>query len=189
MESLLEKANRVSAQWHKEANNTYGGQPYTVHLDMVDGFAVFYEYLIPLLDRDLVRAGCRFHDTIEDNPKTYNDVKAEMGVIIAEFSYALANEKGRTRKERANAKYYKGIRKVHYAAFIKLCDRLANVNYSKNMRSSMFYKYKQENDNFCKSLYGPWWIRFLQFFGLFKNIENIKSKYHDMFEHLDVILE
>ena len=50
-----------------------------------------------------------------------------MGVEIV---YALTNDKGRTRAERAGEKYYKGIRETPYAPFVKLCDRLANVTYS-----------------------------------------------------------
>lgn len=62
--------------------------------------------------------------------------------------YAVTNEKGRTRVERANENYYKGIRETEGATFVKLCDRIANVQYSKMTKSSMFDKYKKENVNF-----------------------------------------
>ena len=39
--------------------------------------------------------------------------------------YALTNEKGRTRAERAGVKYYEGIRAVPYAPMVKLADRMA----------------------------------------------------------------
>ena len=44
--------------------------------------------------------------------------------------YALTNEKGRTRAERANDKYYQGIRETPYAPMLKLADRLAHISYS-----------------------------------------------------------
>ena len=47
-----------------------------------------------------------------------------------EMVYALTNEKGRTRAERANDKYYQGIRETPYAPMLKLADRLANISYS-----------------------------------------------------------
>jgi hypothetical protein len=54
----------------------------------------------------------------------------EQALMGVEIVYALTNDKGRTRAERAGEKYYKGIRETPYAPFVKLCDRLANVSYS-----------------------------------------------------------
>ena len=51
-------------------------------------------------------------------------------LAAAEIVYALTNDKGRTRDERAGAHYYAGIRETPYAPFVKLCDRLANMTYS-----------------------------------------------------------
>ena len=50
--------------------------------------------------------------------------------MAAEIVYALTNEKGRTRAERAGVKYYEGIRAVPYAPMVKLADRMANVRFS-----------------------------------------------------------
>jgi len=36
--------------------------------------------------------------------------------------------------------------------FVKLCDRIANVQYSKMTKSGMFEKYKNENEHFLTSL-------------------------------------
>ena len=54
----------------------------------------------------------------------------EQAQMAAEIVYALTNDKGRTRAERAGEKYFQGIRSTPYAPFVKLCDRLANVTYS-----------------------------------------------------------
>ena len=70
--------------------------------------------------------------------QTYNDVmktalkwmKGEQALMATEIVYALTNDKGRTRAERAGEKYYRGIRETPYAPFVKLCDRLANISYS-----------------------------------------------------------
>lgn len=66
--------------------------------------------------------------------------------------YALTNEKGRNRAERGNQKYYDGIKNTPYADFIKMCDRIANVQYSKMTKSSMFKKYKTEHDSFIAKI-------------------------------------
>ena len=39
-------------------------------------------------------------------------------------------KKGRNRGERANDLYYQGIRQTKFASFIKMCDRLANIQYT-----------------------------------------------------------
>ncbi len=78
------------------------------------------------------------HDSIEDARLTYNDVTSVARMVMeetqakmaAEIVYALTNEKGRTRAERANDKYYEGIRTTPYAPMCKMADRLANVGYA-----------------------------------------------------------
>ena len=116
----------------------------------------------------VVIAGCWVHDVIEDTRQTYNDVYQELGKEVAELAYALTNEKGRNRKERANEQYYKGIRQTPYATFIKICDRIANVKFSIEQDSDMKYKYIVENKEFIKELQG--------------------KSYDEMFSHLTELL-
>ncbi|MEK6884240.1 MAG: phosphohydrolase, partial [Nanoarchaeota archaeon] len=71
---------------------------------------------------------------------------------VADIVYAVSNEKGKNRKQRANDKYYEGIRRTPFATFVKLCDRLANVTYSLDTNSKMFSVYQQEHDDFIKQL-------------------------------------
>jgi (p)ppGpp synthase/HD superfamily hydrolase len=92
------------------------------------------------------------HDLIEDCRVSYNDVKEHLGQEAADIVYAVSNEKGKTRAERANDKYYEGIRNTPGAVFVKLCDRIANVQYSKMTKSRMFEMYKKENINFMIKL-------------------------------------
>jgi (p)ppGpp synthase/HD superfamily hydrolase len=92
------------------------------------------------------------HDLIEDTRVSYNDVKSQLGQAAADIIYAVTNEKGKNRKERANDKYYEGIVKTPGAVFVKLCDRIANVQYSKMTGSRMFEMYKKENEHFVAKL-------------------------------------
>lgn len=105
-------------------------------------------------------AAC-FHDSIEDARQTYNDVKkiaAEFENVDPEFAadlvYALTTEKGKTRKERGNEKYYQGIRETPFAGFLKLCDRYANMLYSKETGSRMYNVYKSELSEFLEHIKG-----------------------------------
>jgi (p)ppGpp synthase/HD superfamily hydrolase len=161
---LEDHAKNFSVNCHISTNHFYDGLPYEFHLNMVVETAKKYINLIPKDDRDVVLASCWAHDTIEDTRITYNDLKSELGEEVAEIVFALTNEKGRNRKERASEKYYSGIRETKHAAFVKICDRIANVEYSKNQSSDMLNTYKKEFDNFEYWLYC--------------------DEYHEMFDYL-----
>ncbi len=143
--------------------------------------ALQFIYLIPKEDRIKVISACWLHDTIEDCRVTYNDLKEETSVFMADMVYAVSNEKGKTRKERANDRYYEGIRNQKYATFIKLCDRIANATYSKNKSSwdsseltaqTMFDKYKKEQKEFREKLYDK---KYINMFVFLDNILEIKK--------------
>jgi len=138
---------------HASVNQTYDGKPYSVHLAMVFSQAMrFIDCVATHRQKDVLNA-VWLHDTIEDCRLTYNDILKISTKEVADLVYALTNEKGKNRAERANQKYYKGIRDVEYATFIKLCDRLANVIYSRDTESRMFGVYKDENEKFLKCLF------------------------------------
>jgi len=139
---------------HSKTNHLYDGKPYSVHLAMVVGYAqkYFEDAYIPEPAFETIINACWLHDTIEDCRLTYNDIKEIAGEEVAEIVYAVSNEKGKNRKERANEKYYAGIRETAWATYVKLCDRLANVKYSKDTNSRMLKVYKKENEEFLKQL-------------------------------------
>lgn len=144
---------------HESTNHMYDTYlPYEFHLRMVAKVAEKFIELIPNLNdgetalRDTVLLAAYGHDLIEDTRVSYNDVKENLGLGPADIIYACTNEKGKNRKERANEKYYEGIRNTPGATFVKLCDRIANVQYSKMTGSRMFDMYSKENDNFLTSL-------------------------------------
>ena len=151
---LISNAKEYAILKHFETNHKYDGNPYDVHLQMVYDFACKYIHLLPN-NRVIseVLAACWVHDVIEDCRETYNDVKNVLGERVADIAYALTNEKGKTRKERANDKYYEGIRNTPFADYIKICDRMANVKYSKDKGSRMIEVYRKENEEFKKQLW------------------------------------
>jgi (p)ppGpp synthase/HD superfamily hydrolase len=153
IDNLEEKAKQFAIECHKAINQKYDNGPYEKHLQDVVNVAKRYGHLIPENERDEVFAGCWVHDVPEDTGKTWNDVNEILGEVVAEYSFALQNEKGRTRKDRANEKYYTEMKAYKHAAFIKLCDRIANATYSKSSGSSMFKKYKSEHSSMMLYLY------------------------------------
>lgn len=151
--SPLELKSRVyGMSCHEKVNHCYDGYPYSFHLEMVYLFAKKYIHLLPEQDRENALCACWVHDVIEDARQTYNDVKKATNEDVAEIAFALTNEKGKTRKDRANDKYYEGVRDINAAVFVKICDRLANVKYSKDTGSKMFEAYKKERFEFKKHL-------------------------------------
>lgn len=127
--------NQEKIQWcidqHKNTNHYYDQYlPYEFHLRMV------------------VQAANNFINICENSCEGDIDYYVE-NIILASWGH---NEKGKNRNERANDKYYEGIRETDGAVFVKLCDRIANVQYSKMTKSRMFEMYKKENVHFMDML-------------------------------------
>ena len=164
----IEEIRLAAHELHQSVNETYGDElPYGFHLDMVVEGISCYGHLVCVGEDDVLPIffGGFYHDSIEDARMTYNDVmrearrwmKEEQALMATEIVYALTNDKGRTRAERAGEKYYKGIRETPYAPFVKLCDRLANVTYSCSIDSGrdgnrMREVYKHEMAEFLPAL-------------------------------------
>ena len=163
----IEQIRQSAYALHSSVNQTYGDLlPYGYHLDMVVSDIRDFGHLVCANEDDvltLIFAGY-YHDSIEDARLTYNDVmkiarqmlKEEQAVMATEIVYALTNDKGRTRAERAGDKYYQGIRETPYAPFVKLCDRLANITYScagvDGSNPRMKEVYKQEVPHFLSAI-------------------------------------
>ncbi len=153
--TLLEKTKTYAIRKHKDVNQKYDTYDYDFHLNMVYETAQQFISNVASEDRESVLAACWVHDIIEDARETYNDVKKATNETIAELAYALSNEKGRSRAERANDKYYEGIRHTKNASFIKFCDRIANVSHAKKTGSRMLAIYKKENKAFVAKILVP----------------------------------
>lgn len=152
---LSAKAMLYAIQCHGSTNHTYDGHAYDIHLQMVADVAKKFLHIIPSHRRQGILAAAWCHDVIEDCRQTYNDVKKETNEFVADIVYALTNEKGKTRKERANDKYYDGIRRTPYASFVKVCDRIANIEYSIKSKSRMADMYFKEAKDFKNELWTP----------------------------------
>jgi len=137
----IDKIRLSAHQLHQDVNQQYGeGLPYGYHLDMVVDNIREFGYLVCESHNDVLPLlfGGYYHDSIEDARLSYNDVMHRARMLMTEeqarmgteIVYALTNDKGRTRAERAGESYYLGIRTTPYAPFVKLCDRLANITFT-----------------------------------------------------------
>lgn len=169
---LSKKAEIYAIESHSSTNHYYDLYlPYQFHLRMVIKAAEDFIKLVPEEWRESVFAACWCHDTIEDARQTYNNVLSVIGKEGAEIVRAVTNYgRGRDRNERMPDFIYEDIRNTPYATFVKLCDRIANVQYSKMTGSSMFEKYKKENVHFKKMLF-------------------VGNEYVEVWEYLDQLFE
>lgn len=167
---VVSRARDYAIKAHADTNHKYGSiLSYSFHLYMVYGYALDFIHLIPEDERDFVLAGAWVHDIIEDARQTYNDVKAATSPEVADIAYACTNEKGKIREDRANGKFFAELRKLPFGVYVKICDRLANVSYSKFTGSRQFEMYRKEAVEFERALYLP--------------------QYEEMFDYMNKLLE
>lgn len=157
---------------HASVNQTYDNlRPYGFHLDMVADGVRRYGHSVCAQADDVVPLlfGAYFHDAIEDARQNFDDIlrlayrkfgmTPPQGIMATEIVYALTNDKGRTRCERAGEHYYQGIRQTPYAPLVKLCDRLANATYSathtNKANAHLRDLYRQEMPHFLRSITVP----------------------------------
>ena len=160
---IINTIRETACDLHASVNQKYGdGLPYGFHLCQVADAAMKYGHHVAAREDDILPIvfGAYFHDSIEDARLTYNDLlKIASGMLTesqalmaTEIAYALTNEKGRNRAERANERYYSGIRSTPYAPFVKLCDRHANISYCCNGK----------NDSRMRTIYKKEWPHFVE---------------------------
>lgn len=162
---LVAEIHREAWALHESVGQTYDDtHPYGFHLSMVAEAAMKHGAAVVADGDDALPLvfGAYFHDSIEDARLTYNDVMRTarrymsdaQALTATEIVYALTNEKGRTRAERAGEKYYAGIRATPYAPLVKLCDRWANMSYS--LRGT------NETNNHMREVYRQEWPHFIE---------------------------
>lgn len=155
---------------HEGVNHLYGDNlPYKYHLMMTAANINKYSQLLNDEANLALISAAYCHDLIEDTRTTYNDLFQDIGgiirtfndgllnnfdyEIIAEIVFLLTNNRGRNRTERANDDYYNGIKSNGYAIIVKLCDRLANIQYSNIMfNQHKLFMYWKEHSDFIKKL-------------------------------------
>ena len=100
------------------------GAAYSVHLMNVVRNLIKFGYG---KDENLLLGGF-LHDTVEDTSVTIEEIKSLFGDEVADMVFRVTDEPGKNRKER-KAKTYIKIRGHEKATILKLCDRIANVEY------------------------------------------------------------
>lgn len=176
--NLVKKAKKYAIAQHEKTNHKYGDKPYSYHLKKVYEVARRYIELIPEEEREAVLASCFTHDLIEDCRQNYFDVMINTSKRVADITYAVTSEKGKTRKERMGKRYFYTLLTTPYALFVKLCDRIANIEYSlaeyeAGKKTSKIKMYKTEHEMIKELLYSK-----KEYAILVEHIENLLARYN-----------
>ena len=114
------------SEHHK--NQTYSlDRPYTFHLRAVrDTVFKFLAYIPYGVSVEVVVLAAWGHDLIEDTGVSREELENRYGSEVSDLIWRVSNEAGINRKARHDATYGK-IKECDTAVFLKLCDRIANV--------------------------------------------------------------
>lgn len=141
------------------ATKAHGVDYVKSHLDVVYLNHLKYSYFNQLsfsfLTDDDLKAVIYLHDIVEDTNITFDDLRKEgLSEIVVQTVWALTDESGTNRKERKQKTYWK-IRQNHYALYVKLLDRITNLNKCIEDNDSRLDMYKKEYYTFKSALWKP----------------------------------
>lgn len=147
MSRNTEKAEKLALVAH--ASQAYGDQPYEVHLRHVqkilaeEGFA----------QEEILLVSGWLHDVVEDTEVSPEDINREFGPEVADIVCRVTDEPGENRKQRKQETYPK-IRGHRAATIIKLCDRIANIEASREVPDKLAM-YDAEYPDFRRQVFVP----------------------------------
>lgn len=142
-EGIEADARRFAEERH--AGQRYGGHPYGVHLAAVRAVLEGFGY------GGALGVAAWLHDTVEDTGTTREEIDAGFGDEVAALVWAVTGV-GENRKER-NASAYEKIRRHPEAAILKLADRIANAEASREHPEKLSM-YRRERERFEQALAG-----------------------------------
>ena len=130
-------------------NQEYDGKPYRVHLDhVVEVLVRFGIRATPVLE------AAWLHDVLEDTSVTADTLRERFGYGPARIVYAVTNEPGANRKERAIKTYPKIRWHGINAVVLKVADRIANTEYSiEHGPAKKLKMYREEFPAFSTALF------------------------------------
>ncbi len=169
--SMVDRAKIFAIACHMETLHKYEDKPYEFHLETIVTAAKRFIELIPDYLHQTILGACWCFKTIQCCRKSYQDIVTSLDKNIAEYALILVEPIGRTEEEIDYKSYYKKLKELPYAGFIKCCERIADVEYYKSTgNTEMLKKFKKENPKFQTALYDKeYWQAFDYLKALFNN--------------------
>lgn len=148
---LTRQARHMAVVAHGE--QSYGPHPYERHLmQVVRNVWRFWEGDEALLTT--LECAAWLHDTLEDTSVTLASVRQRFGDAVADIVELVTDAPGEEREQR-HRRTYPLMRTNALAVFIKVCDRIANVEASLDTRPASMAKYEREYPYFRATLRQP----------------------------------
>jgi (p)ppGpp synthase/HD superfamily hydrolase len=141
--SIFDRARSYAIVLH--GDQRYGDYPYIHHIDEVTKMVKQYTS-----DQDDILAAI-LHDSIEDTDATYEGIAILYGNTAADIVRACSGF-GKNRKERM-AMILNNLKDYPRACLVKACDRLVNMQNSKQTNSGLFSMYVREHDAFLTTVW------------------------------------
>lgn len=130
-------------------SQTYGSEPYSVHLDAVARIASAYG--------EDAQVCAYLHDVVEDTDTPLDSIRDRFGELMAKYVALLTDKAGVNRKERkarTNAKLKAVPAELSLALVVKASDRLANLRASAASEDdSKLQMYRQEHPAFTDAVH------------------------------------
>ncbi|UGY15079.1 HD domain-containing protein [Bradyrhizobium septentrionale] len=124
--NIVHRARQFAQRAHKDQKRKWTGEPYFVHLQEVALLCAQHG-----LSKKAI-AAAYLHDTIEDQPVTYEDLVGEFGREVASIVFDLTDAPGGpgtpTRRERKLADLARLERASYEAQSIKCADLISNTS-------------------------------------------------------------
>lgn len=155
MNTLTTIAKNYAFEAHKF--KTYGGFPYSKHLEDVSQVLIRFGYTEDTPVGYLLQPASFLHDAKEDCGKSHEELTSLFGEVIATIVDCVSDveEPGDNRKSR-KAKTYQKTASNPLAIILKLADRIANVENSLSITKKRYLEmYKEEHHDFRQYLYYP----------------------------------
>ena len=126
----------------RHGTQRYGDRPYADHLTQVVAVLIDFGFSGPYL------CAAWLHDVLEDTPTTLEEIRREFGPEVAKLVDAVS---GGGDRQNHIASIYKKIGAYPDAAYVKLADRVANVEACR-LGDKHALRYLREHESFAAAV-------------------------------------
>ena len=145
MTKTVNKAKEFAKKAHEGQVRKGNGQPYFNHPQTV------YEIAKSITDDVSILAACYLHDTIEDTPINYIDLKNEFGKEIADIVQAVSEDKSIKHWAVRKSEYLETVFSNEKAVIVAWADKMHNVADLKTVKDfSVFNETLEEKIKFYR---------------------------------------
>lgn len=135
---------------HEYHDSNYISEHLLPCVEVAKRFNMYYDSL----QEDMLLSCVLLHDILEDTSCSRERLEQEFTYGVGFIVSCVTDEPGRNRKERKLNSYWK-IRMEPFALFVKLCDRIQNVERCVRDNRPLLDMYRKEHYTFKCALYSP----------------------------------